>query len=219
MGTRLWLVEGIPGSGKSAAAERLCELATSQGVTARWWLEEDKNHPVLPATLRRRSAEAQFPDLCVAAFASFLREEEGVLILEGSAFQSTVRFMFANGMGVPRMQAYLDRWAEVVAPADPRLLVLRADDPGAHYAEFVAERRGSAWMEKVSAYVEQTPIAQANGWTGLAGFISFWERYQEVCATVCTELPWPVMVMPSWSQSREFDEGAALSFFTRPSQR
>ena len=219
MSGRLWLVDGVPGSGKSTAAERLCKLATSQGVAARWWLEEDKHHPVLPATLRRRSAEAQFPDLCVEAFASFLREEEGVLILEGSAFQSTIRFMFAHGMGVPRMQAYLDRWAGVVAAADPRLLVLRVDNPGAHYAEFVVERRGSTWIEKVSAYVEQTPVAQANGWTGLAGLISFWERYQEVCAAVSSALPWPVMVMPAWSQSREFDEGAALSFFTRPSQR
>ena len=38
--------EGIAGSGKSTASERLCDILKSKGVDAAWWLEESADHPV-----------------------------------------------------------------------------------------------------------------------------------------------------------------------------
>ncbi len=44
--TKLILVEGLPGSGKSTTAHALARLLAGRRVPVRWWYEEEINHPV-----------------------------------------------------------------------------------------------------------------------------------------------------------------------------
>lgn len=208
---RLWLIEGIPGSGKTTAAAQLTTLCTAKDMPARWWLEEAKDHPVLPADLRRRSAEAGFATLCIEAFRAFVRAETGILILEGSAFQNTVRFMYANNWPRSAIEGYLTAWSEVVAPAEPRLLLFHVRDPRTHYLRFVQAQRGDAWTDKLVAYVERTPIAKVRGWTGLNGFIQFWAEYQDLCLGLAEKLPLPTLILETWSERLSFDLDAAFA--------
>lgn len=210
---QLWLIEGLPGSGKTSAAERLNNSCGAYGLPARWWLEEAVDHPVLPASLRKLSATPAFSDRCVQAFRSFISIEAGILILEGSAFQNTIRFMFANGRSWAEISDYLTTWADAVTPARPRLAMFEVGDPNAHYTNFVAQRRGATWMEKLVAYVESTPLAQRHGWTGVNGFVQFWSEYQRLCLRCASTLPWPVKVIPAWSEAKALDEEGLFSFF------
>jgi hypothetical protein len=190
----LWLIEGLPGSGKTTTARSLCEAALSQGRLSRWWLEESKDHPVLPAALRKTAAEPGFDDRCIAAFQDFVACETGVSILEGSAFQNTVRFMFANGAARAEIDTYVDRWSAVLPPTT-RLLFLHTPEPARHYGGFIAPLRGQAWMDRLVAYVERTPAAQACGWSGFDGFIAFWATYQDLCRTLVARLPFPTLTI------------------------
>jgi len=209
----LWLIEGLPGTGKTTAAERLNALCNARGLPARWWLEEAKNHPVLPASLRKLSASPAFASLCIQAIRKFIDAEPGILILEGSAFQNTVRFMFANEWPPIRISAYVAAWAEAMAPARPRLMMFKIDDPNTHYLDFLAEKRGALWMNKLIAYVESTPVARSCGWKGVDGFVRFWTAYQKLCLDYEMMLPWPVCVASGWSEAKAFDEEVALHFF------
>ncbi len=211
--TQLWLIEGLPGSGKTSAAERLNAMCAAQELNSRWWAEEAKLHPVLPATLRKRASAPDFPRLCILAFRDFLQAHSGILILEGSAFQSSIRFMFANARPEAEITDYVATWAEEIAAARPRLLLFEVQDPKAHYAEFVAARRGVEWMDKLIGYVEATPVAQQHGWCAFDGFLRFWGEYQRICLACAQTLPWPVKQMPAWSETGAFDETAGFHFF------
>lgn len=211
--SQLWLIEGLPGSGKTSAAARLSALCNAEGLSARWWLEEASDHPVLPSSLRKLSASPEFADHCIKAFQTFIAVEHGVLILEGSAFQNTVRFMFAHERPIAEISGYVAAWAEAVTPARPRLLMFKVEDPRAHYTGFVAAHRGEGWMERLVAYVESTPVAQARRWSGIDGFVRFWTAYQELCLGCAVTLPWPVSIVTAWSEANAFDEQAALDFF------
>lgn len=213
MAARLWLLEGLPGTGKTTAAERLCDLCEASGTPARWWLEEARDHPATPASLRRRADAPDFGEVCALAFRDFVEREPGVLILEGSAFQSVVRFMFANGWPARRIRDYLANWSAAVSDARPRLLIFAVTDPYRHFEDLVVNVRGPTWIARLTAYVEQTPIAAANDWSGFDGFVRFWAGYQQLVLELAGELKCPSRVVEGWPQSRRFDAFEALDFF------
>jgi hypothetical protein len=185
----LWLIEGLPGSGKSATAALLCEEARIQGLPARWWLEEAKDHPVIPADLRRAANQADFSQRCIDAFARFSAEEQGVAILEGAAFQSVVRLLYANLLPPEEIRDHVTRWATAL-PDSTRLLFLNVMDPAAHFERFVCPLRGPDWTTKLIAYAERTPLSQARGWSGFEGLVRFWAGYGDLCRTILPLLPW-----------------------------
>ncbi len=182
------------------------------GVPARWWLEEDRDHPVLPATLRKQSAAPNYPELCLDAFSRFIAVEHGELILEGAAFQSTVRFMFANAREPAEIGRYIDCWCRVVMPAQPRLIYLTTREPKRHFEDIV-QVRGAGWTQKLIAYVERTPVAQSQRWSGFEGFVAFWETYQDLCLDLLGRMTIPVSRQPAKFGAPEDLREAALSHF------
>lgn len=210
---RLWLIEGIPGSGKSTLAARLCAAASLQGLPARWWLEEASDHPVLPSPLRRAAHEPGYAERCLRAFEAFLKAEQGVLILEGAAFQSTVRFMFALALPRQDIEKYIRAWDQVVASASPRLLAFQVAELWSHYADFVHGLRGPTWTDKLITYVERTPIALGRGWSGFEGFVAFWTEYQALCADLMLALTMPVQIHAPYSEGGATEVTDALTFF------
>jgi hypothetical protein len=145
----LVLVEGVPGSGKTTTAEL---IATQTG--ARWIREEARDHPVIPAEVRKRNRGDDFETQCLARWRDFLHALDGPWVLEGCALQSTVRFMFANCWPRPRIDAYWQAFEEIVAPFVEKLLLLTVSDE--RMREVYAER-GDAWIAKVGGWVASTP--------------------------------------------------------------
>lgn len=190
---QLWLIEGLPGSGKSTTSDFLCTSARDNGWAAKWWLEELKDHPVLPVTLKMSARDVQFPRLCVQSFEDFLLRETGILILDGTALQSTVRYLYANAAPTSVIEKYIDEWTEAVRPYSPKMMMLTIPDPFEHYANFVRHLRGAEWTSKLIRYVESTPLAMVRQWSGFDGFVAFWSEYQATCLNILSKLPISVL--------------------------
>ncbi|MFS2206344.1 hypothetical protein [Variovorax sp. Varisp36] len=178
---RLVLIEGLPGTGKTTLAERLCALALQEGCASRWYLEEAADHPVHPHSLNAARLEADYPSRCLQGwqrFADEVRSDSTLNILEGSAFQSTVRFMMEQNR--TDIDDYFGRFEGILSPLRPVFIYLRPEDAERH-SRATAAHRGSDWTRKVAAYLEQTPYAHRHGLRGESGMHRFWANYAHLC--------------------------------------
>lgn len=189
---RVVFIEGLPGSGKTTLAKHLCEVERLAGHASEWHLEEAADHPVHPHALSARKAHDDFPFRCLQSwqrFADRTRSEDTLHILEGSAFQSTVRFMMEQDR--EGIAGYFAHFEEIVSPLQPSFIYLRPVDAVAH-SQATASFRGPNWTRKVAAYIEQTPYARRRGLRGEAGMHRFWADYAQVCDALVAQLAMPV---------------------------
>lgn len=189
---RLLLVEGLPGAGKTTLAERLCAFAGSEGLSSRWYLEEAANHPVHPRSLGALKTHADYAAHCLQAWRHFVEQagaDDTLHILEGSALQSTVRFLMEQGHA--DIDDYFKRFEDIVRALHPAFVYLRPKDAVSH-SRATSTHRGSEWTRKVAAYVEQTPYALRRGLRGENGMHEFWADYARLCDALVDGLCMPV---------------------------
>lgn len=201
---RLILIDGLPGSGKSTLAERLCTFANSNQDQAIWYLEEDREHPVHPAALTMWRRPSGFPARCLDAWRRFVEKERaatGLRILEGSLFQSTVRFMMEEQQC--GLEGYIKQVEDILRPLSPAVIYLRPVDAMTHSRE-TARHRGESWTDKVSAYLESTSYCQARELKGSEGMHRLWADYAERCDSLIAQMSVPkltISVAPPDSES------------------
>jgi len=170
-------------------AENLCSLAKASGHDAIWYREEMADHPVHPRSLTTQRREGEnYIEACLQK----CHGDRTVHILEGSAFQSTVRFMMEERLA--GIEDYHRRFEEIVAPLNPHMVYLRTRNAVRH-SQYVAELRGSDWSGKVSGYLEGTPYSVAGGLTGLDGMHGFWADYAKRCGELAAHAKMPVKVI------------------------
>ena len=180
----LVLIEGIPGSGKSTLAKNLYQAARQNGVSAEWYLEEAKDHPVHPAEFKRErfSAPEHFGERCLKRWHGFLsehKEKTDLYILEGSVFQSTLRFMLEADRE-DQARDYFAKYSALITDHSPVLYYLRPGDLVKHL-DWIMERRGDEWTDKVGLYLANTPYCSRRGWGASVCMKNFWSDYALLC--------------------------------------
>jgi adenylate kinase family enzyme len=185
------LIEGVPGSGKSSMAERLCSKATIAGINAKWYQEQSQDNPLRMKAENAMKSQGNFAEECLSTWASFVdqcKEQRTIHIFEGIAFQSTVRFMMEkreNGI-----EQYYRRFEEIVKCLNPRMVYLRPHDISSH-SRNISDLRGEDWSNKVSNYLAQTQYSNFHGFNGMIGMHQFWNNYSLVCdeLLIATSIP------------------------------
>lgn len=185
----LLFIEGLPGSGKSTLAEHLCETAKSNGISSSWYLEESKDHPIHPIKFKLEKHKKSFAEQCLKQWQKFIsdnKDQQHLFILEGSLFQSTVRFMMeANNEHL--VFDYYRACESILLQVKPQLIYLRPSDVTSHI-DAVVNHRGEQWTSKVSTYLETTPYCIDRKLKGINGMNKFWSNYAQLCDALVKEL-------------------------------
>jgi hypothetical protein len=210
--TRLVLVEGIPGSGKTSTAEWIAGWLEGRGIAADWSREERHDHPVIDRPTLRTSREPGYADRCIARwrdFASAVRRSRKpqVHVLEGCFFQSTVRPMLEHEHPLSETHHYTTETVRAIATLSPRFVYLRAPDARQFLEAHVVSRKGVDIVSKIAAYTETTACARKHDWVGLPGMIEFYARYREVCDALLADTALPTLEIDTsngdWDRVRQ----------------
>ena len=200
-------------------AEGLCALATSTGMDAQWYLEEMHDHPAHPISLTRDKGHPEFARACLRYWQDFahrVSEKQTLHILEGSVFQSNVRFMMEQRR--QGISEYFGQFEKILSVLSPVLIYLRPKDVAQHSRD-ISILRGSAWTGKVAQYLEKTPYCVNRKLSGEDGMHQFWANYALLCDELiaCSVMPVKVIdvIFGSWDKSLsngvEFLDGQGLA--------
>lgn len=159
-------------------------------------LEEASNHPITHKEGRPLISQHDFARNSLSAWLTFLESVNGTVVLDGYALQSTVRFLYANGVSRQRVEDYFNRWQELTHEAT--LVYFPVENPRQHFDVVFAER-GDEWISKLYSYVEHTPLGVANSLHSTSGFLEFWSDYQQLCHELLDAAHVPVHFIDSRS--------------------
>lgn len=180
---RLILLEGLPGSGKTTAAEFLAARCERRGRAVALYPETMAEHPLhVGGTLHpagRTSGAALFARYDVRAYVAeslarwrtFVRaaaQGATVHVTESYPYQSAARVLLQMDAPTERIRAYAQEVEALIAPLAPALVYFERPDADAALRAIVAHR-GPAWTAYVVELATDCPYARRRGLTGLDG--------------------------------------------------
>ena len=169
-------------------------------------------HPAVLTTKRRQSG---FPAYCLEAWRNFVDKNgagAGLCILEGSLFQSTVRFMLEEEQQ-HRIEGYIEDFEQIVRPLSPVVIYLRPVDAMEH-SRGVVRPRGEAWTAKVSEYLETTRYSLGRMLTGSEGMHRLWSDYAELCDSLVARMTTAKLTVSGTPPDMELSFARAINFLS-----
>ena len=211
--TRLILVEGFPGAGKSTTAQWLARQWQLAGRACRWLYEQQPDHPVvgIPAGADYKTWEKYFAYRRERwmAFTAETMQGDALVVMESALLQYPVFVTLRRGVAPEVIVAFLRSVADIIRPLAPRLIYLAAPDPDMAYRAITARRGGAALIEiMLPAYEtgEAGEFFRARGLHGFDGLLAYWREHNAICERAVEGLELETLVVDprdgDWSRHR-----------------
>jgi hypothetical protein len=182
MKTKLILVEGLPGSGKSTTAESISSRLTEMGVIHRCYFENPDKNPMkflLPSTPTfREDLVGQW-----LKFTEDMKDCKDLVVLESVYWQWTTWFMIAWNFAHDDVIGINSLLNDIIAPLAPLLVYFSQTDVESHIT-WTHNLRGEDWSNLMIQRDLQFPYHQSRGHKDLEGlvkcFIEVQSHYDEL---------------------------------------
>lgn len=220
---QILFIDGLPGSGKSTAAEAVGRSVSNSRVFA----ETAPNHPLLVGTLDRMGAafadihETHSADSFAAAALerseSFLESagRDVLYVFESHPIQSTVRVLFQ--LDAPRA-TLLRFWSDLqdrLAVAQPRLIYFQERNAAQAMKE-INQKRGPIWQSYLVEALEQSPWMRARALSGVEGADRMLVEYAGLIDQLAELWRFPILKLPARPESYEARTDVLTKWVTAP---
>lgn len=191
--SRLILIEGLFGSGKSTTTRWLEQQLRSAGRACTAYEEFDLPHPVPvdPDEIEAMICGADPLGEAERAWSS-LDPSPGVRILESRVWQYSAMFPMLADIDESRIRTMLGRLYQDLVPFDPVLVFFDHTDPAQAMKRTLAQPGRQEWLQWVSAMAERLPWLRSRGLTGPEGWLCFCEAWAMTMRTLVDDVPFPV---------------------------
>ena len=225
--SKLYIVEGLPCSGKSTTARHIADLLTRQGRTVRC-VDEGEDHPadyafhalvdgqIIPLAPLSPDEQAHLlpykiydglpwgteAPLMLDKWRQFVREAEPdtTYVFNCVLLQNPMcETMMRFGMTEAESAAQIRQIAEIIAPMEPTIIYLHTQDIATQIRRTAQERPG--WLDAVIPYHVEGGYGKSIGAQGFDGYIACLEERQrrEVC--ILHTLPLRAIILPDPCQN------------------
>ena len=186
--TKLILVEGIPGAGKTTTTRHLGTYLQQSGISCRWYFEEDEPHPIACLEMKLQELAVKLPPQW-AAFTEQASQEKVVTIIESRLWQNTALFMFMDEYPIAEIiECHQSVWKEL-KPLAPALIYLHQDDIKKAMQRLYTVRSQSIIEQDLKA-TSHYKWFQRRGIQGINGWVQFFGEWQAVAERLFYDWPY-----------------------------
>ena len=210
--TKLILIEGPPGSGKSTTAQKLAAEISKSGKKCQCFLEWSADNPIpigddlhlgkaIASSITREANMLQLWQ----QFAQSRRSEEIVTVMESRFWQTSVMLMYIAGHPKEAVLESNQRVIEVIQGLKPVLIYFAIDDQKAFVSRTIQikeeewRRAGlkESWIQHILDAFDSQKWFTDRGLSGLTGMHALLEEWAVVSAELYDRTPFPKIKIPN----------------------
>lgn len=203
MDSRLIVIDGLPGSGKSTTAEWLTHQLHQNGVDAYWLKETHTSHPLwwydfwngidylvpdfdnIPIELFIETSIKKWMD-----FAALAKTSDKLYVAESVFFQNAVAMFFMGGAPSALLMEYAREVQKITSGLNPTLIYFYQNDIAGALRR-ICNLRGKEFEEELFSNMERCPCLKQRGLRGFEGVTTLWQEIRKLTDVLFDEYAFP----------------------------
>ena len=187
MDTRLILIDGLPGSGKSTSAQFIALQCQQNALPARWFFELEHAHPIHAFHTWSRKGPEEFIATTLRNWQRFATEKHDsdfINIFESTIFQSTLRLLLQSDLPREQIFDYALQVEKIIGVLQPVLIYLEQSDVATALRN-ICRKRKLIWEKYLTEVIEKSVYGKHRKLKGFEGLVHFFQEYQDLTLSLC----------------------------------